>query len=538
LEALAAQSGRLLEINAAQLPQQIVTVGIDDAIQRRLGHLPEEYRPLLDLAAVAGRAIDQSLLALVRPDADIDNWLRACLGASVLDVNGQQWSFSHDKIRDYVLRGLAPDDATALHQQVAEGIETVYAENLRRYELRLAYHWEHAGEANRAINYLERRAKVALMNFENQEALNYIRKIERLSDVATPPPGPLVRARWQTFAGEAFYAMRMIEESSSHFERALTLLDLNHDNISLTNMLEAARVFQQLVPIYLFEGNWDRAIATISDAAQIYNDLNREAQFSELMQMVPWIYQLRGDFTESLDLFEENIILGEATDAPQMTLNGLAGKALALSRLGTQVYLNTANALIGQALSLLPEDAAFDHSRMLVYAVGSVVRQRRDDLDQANKFAKQGLQLLQKHEPTGFTDIASYASIMETMLYVWAECDATTLPPDYKKTLRGAIKRLHKYAQMMPLARSRAWIYQGWFDRLNGKPERAHKSLALAIYEAQGLGMRYDEAMAFYQMGITPDHPDSTVQLRHAAELFSSLGATWDAEIVQGQLSG
>ena len=106
VRALAEEAGSLQRINSATLPETVFAGGVQRVIQRRLARLPDEYQPLLKLAAVAGRAIEPSLLHNVLPETNLENWLIACANVAVLEIHDERWRFAHDKFREIIIEYL------------------------------------------------------------------------------------------------------------------------------------------------------------------------------------------------------------------------------------------------------------------------------------------------------------------------------------------------------------------------------------------------------------------------------------------------
>lgn len=533
LEALAVEAGQLTNISAELLPDSLFTSGLDGIIRRRLNQVSEEVQSMLAVAAISGRAIDKELISFLLPDLSIEEHCRACLDARIVQVDGQNWSFSHDKIRDFIVRDLDQAKFTDLHRQVAVAIETVYADELGQYELQLAYHWEKAGNLEKAIGYLEKRTKTALINFENQDAINFLNQIIRLSIQLTEQPSLLQQSRWQRYAGEAKYAMRMIDESNAHFEVALQLLTLGVSDTPQTHQLEAATIYQRVVPIYLYEGQWEKAINRIGTATQIYQELGQDDHLLPLMQVLPWIHHFQGDFRKALNQFGDNYAVAKNLNDADMILSSLTGQALANLRLGEEL----AQSFIDEASKLIDDEPDID-SNSLFEGVAAINDIQNGAFTQALDHALAGLSILGEFEPKSFRQVASYICVVEALLSIWEYSlrDEFHLPDDYKKTVRQSTKLLHKIAQMRPVTRSRAWTYQAWFDRLNGKPAKALTAIEQAITEAQRLNMRYDEGLAYFHKGLNSQESQRQSLLEQALVLFESVEAIRDIQATKQEL--
>ncbi|MDX1991693.1 MAG: protein kinase [bacterium] len=191
--ALAEDAGDLGLIGTRTLPRSVFAGGIRLVVQRRLQRIPPEARPLLNMAAVAGRQLDPELLLWLAPNADLDRWLALCTSAAVLAVGesgarGGGWQFAHDKLREGVLAELEPEQRRDLHRQVAEALEAIAADP-RGEAARLAYHWGMAGDVMRELFYTSMAGEEAINNSATREAADYFERGLTLLEQLPPYDG-------------------------------------------------------------------------------------------------------------------------------------------------------------------------------------------------------------------------------------------------------------------------------------------------------------------------------------------------------------
>ncbi len=171
VRALAEEVGRLEDIGQAVLPEHLLPNGIKDIVQRRLDRLPPQAVTLLTIAAAAGLEIDVQLIAHLDKENDIENWwLPLCAEAAVLEVNQDNWQFSHGKIRDGLLSQLPPEEKIKVHRDIARGIEFLYSDSAG-ISARLAHHWGEAKENAKARAYSIQAGEEATRQFSNDEAI-------------------------------------------------------------------------------------------------------------------------------------------------------------------------------------------------------------------------------------------------------------------------------------------------------------------------------------------------------------------------------
>src|SRR5258708_3702243 len=93
VRALAEEAGEFSQIGAKTLPEQVFAGGMRALVQRRLSRVPQAYWPLLEVAAIMSREIDQSILHAVDPDANLEDWRTVCAKSTVSAVQHGQCHF-------------------------------------------------------------------------------------------------------------------------------------------------------------------------------------------------------------------------------------------------------------------------------------------------------------------------------------------------------------------------------------------------------------------------------------------------------------
>lgn len=537
---LAQEAGQLDLIGETELPDTVFAGGMKAIIQRRLQQVPAAAWPLLSAAAVSGRVLDIELLKNIPSPMHIDDWLMTCQMAIILEAQERDWRFVHDKLREGILDEMPLTQRQVLHQQIAGTIEMIYQNRLTRFAPTLAVHWERAGDIAKALEYLEIAGEQALANYANQDAVYFFKKALSLTQ---PPPKssqimyatPEQCARWARRMGEAEYEMGNFSKSSEHFEQALSIAGIPAKeklktifNISPESPLTAAAdpVYtnaaydcERLLHIYLHSGNWDASRSVMHRMAYLGRQLGNQDRWFSAAVGCAWMTYFAGDFSAALQEFTRFVKMSQ--QPPPFLTVGQVGQAAALLHLAQN---KEALAVIAPLLSATG-DATGEDVLLLVQGIAAQVYLRNGDQAQAIQAAAAGLQWATGMTGTHYFLLPGYAGIMETYLSLWE----TSGDPAYKSPAREAGKALHKYAQLAPVARPRAWLYQGWFDWLNNKQERAVQAEESAIEAAQELNMPYDEGLAHHHRGRFL--PGSSLE-RHksfyiALSIFDRLGTTY-----------
>lgn len=216
VRALATAAGatdRVGELLARGRPEGLLPGGVAEALARRLLRVPEEARPGLRLAAVAGRQLDPNLLRQQLPQ--LEAMIHAAAAVGVLEATGTEWRFSHDKLRERILAELKPAERRALHLQVAEGLESVYHDE-DDHAAAIAHHFHEGGRPALAARHYARAGKAALSRGAPFEAEGHFERATRLHDQTQAAQV----ARVQAYSGlaQARYASGKLQDSLSALE--------------------------------------------------------------------------------------------------------------------------------------------------------------------------------------------------------------------------------------------------------------------------------------------------------------------------------
>ncbi len=145
---------------------------IREMVTQRLERLGEEERLLLETASVAGTEFDGSTLAglVGMPLLTVLRWLqRLYRDRALVEPLERGYRFAHALYRDAIYADLAPDLRRALHRAYAEALEA--SPRIAEADPEpLGWHWEQAGEAERATPPLREAARRAVRRGELDRA--------------------------------------------------------------------------------------------------------------------------------------------------------------------------------------------------------------------------------------------------------------------------------------------------------------------------------------------------------------------------------
>ena len=250
MRAVAEEAGSIDAVGAAALPQGMLTGGMDAVLRRRLAQAPVWAQPLLRLSAIGGRQLAVDALRTCAPD--LDDWLRVCAAAGVLEVHQTSWRFSHDKLRERLLADIPADDRAALHRKFASALETAHPDT-GEVAATLAYHWERGQDLPKAAAYAAIAGEAAARRGALSEALALLKQARALQDQLAVPATEKVHTQRQL--AETHYGLSQHEAGAAAVREAFELLGqplpvgkatLGRAQLQLLAQLISARVWPQL----------------------------------------------------------------------------------------------------------------------------------------------------------------------------------------------------------------------------------------------------------------------------------------------------
>lgn len=263
LRALAEEAGDLNSIRGRTLPSRIVAGGMHTVIRRRLERLADDARPVLRLCAVIGRVVQPDLLQHAFPSFDYPRWLSQCAEAAILEADGINWRFAHDKLRETVLHDLTPDDARRFNRLAAEAMEVVWGAD-RADIFALADHWDRAGQPEKTVYYARRAGERALAISAYPIAQTLLMRALALMPANSTDPALLSqRAGLLKLIGDLYSRLSDLTTARRHYDESRALA------LTLDDRTVLAEVLNGLAYICAVEDQFDEAEGLATEALSL-----------------------------------------------------------------------------------------------------------------------------------------------------------------------------------------------------------------------------------------------------------------------------
>jgi tetratricopeptide (TPR) repeat protein/DNA-binding CsgD family transcriptional regulator len=308
----------------------VVPLSLREAMMARLAQLSDAAREVAQVAAVAGRRLDDVLLTAVSEldDRILDEALSECLNRQILvqDHTDHAYSFQHALLRDVAYTDIRPARRLRLHERMATAMAAVPGA-ATRLQPELAHHWFAAGQLPRAFEAAVRAAEMAARVGAFPEATG---QYERVMSLWPDVPDAVERAgaTRERVLGRAADAARW----SGNLTRALEWV--RQAMADVTPATDAARAgeLHERLGSYLWEAGEEAAAATAYiKAERLLAGLPPSALASRVKAALATTVIRRGDYQTGGDYAREAIALARSANARPEEGRALSSLGLALT---------------------------------------------------------------------------------------------------------------------------------------------------------------------------------------------------------------
>ncbi|MEN9629930.1 MAG: hypothetical protein RJA10_3158 [Pseudomonadota bacterium] len=274
-----------------QLTRQSERVQLPDTLHAlilaRIDRLDEEVKHALKLASVIGRSFfDRVLEAIVDAQSRLPDNLAELEHAELIREKRRtpeaEHIFKHALIQEAAYGSILAENRRAIHGQVAQAIEKLYADRLDEFASLLAHHYTCAEDWSKAQEYLFKAGDQAGRMASDAEALDHLRRAEAayvkaFGDRLTP----LQRATLGRKIGAALFGTGLNEPAHAQMRQALGHLGIDYPT---TRDGVRREILRQLV-----RHVWRRVRNRLGLPAPRDLDADVAAEISTLAHTMSWV---------------------------------------------------------------------------------------------------------------------------------------------------------------------------------------------------------------------------------------------------------
>ena len=310
-----AERGDLVYRNGAwQRDKDVGDIAIPDsvsgAVEQRVHALAADGQRALRVAAVIGRRFDFDLLQQVceLPERTVLDAVTAAREAQLIvgigDPRRDQFAFRHALTREAVLAGLLQREQRSLHGAVGAELERRAGGGGAAAVDALAYHFDEAGDVERALRYHVLAATEASRVFAFTAAVSHL---ERACTLAPVDPAILAALRLQLAQAARF---------GHEFRRGLEVADMARElYVSLGDAVGATTALTCMANCHMGSGHFEDAARYADEAVRTGAPLGGGPELTEAFRTSTAVAWFERDYARVHDKGEEAIRLGRECGA-------------------------------------------------------------------------------------------------------------------------------------------------------------------------------------------------------------------------------
>ncbi len=344
-------------VQGESLDWETLPARIEGVIGERIARLPADLHETLTIASVIGQEFTAQVVGRVQKvdERELVRNLSRELEKRYLLVVEQgeikigrlylsQYRFGHVLIQQYLYAELGQGERRILHAEIAETLETLYADQTDQIALQLARHFEAGGNEEKAVNYLLFAGDAAFRVYAYNEAISAYTRALELGEQATITPEQLTqiylrRGRTLELNNQYELALQnyrgMLEYASQCQDRLMELAakvaastlystptpvadgakgqSLSEETLLLARELgdraAEARVLWNLQLVNLLQNKANEAIDCGEESLAIARELDLREQMAYVLSDLGWAYTVACQFEKADARMEEGALL-------------------------------------------------------------------------------------------------------------------------------------------------------------------------------------------------------------------------------------
>jgi ABC-type transport system substrate-binding protein len=297
-------SGAWTFSKAAGISSDALPATIQQAVEKRIEHLPEDLRELLSVASVLGRSFEfRDLETLAEGTRNLDESAERLIREGILEEErasrGDRLAFSSGIVRDVLYSALSRRRRRSLHRRYAELIEERYSGRLDRVYPDLVHHFSQADVPEKTVEYGLKLAQKSLEAFSPDDAvrtvktaLEYLQDGEWSGDKTLEGEARLLLAHAHRISGAIDTSLREVEGAVRIFERA------GRPERSVAAILLAAETAWQSRLI-------DEASRWVERGLEPARSLEKPDALARLLSLAATVANLRGEYPKAAGYLAE-----------------------------------------------------------------------------------------------------------------------------------------------------------------------------------------------------------------------------------------
>ena len=300
-------------LSGAAISSDALPATIQQAVEERMGRLPDDLREILSITAVMGRTFEFDDLERLAEDADdleraVDRLVQEGLIEEDRQSRGDRLTFSSNVVREVLYSELSRRRRRSLHRRYAKLLEKRHSGRPEGVYPQLLYHFYEADEPQKSVEYGLLQAKKSLKAFSPDEAIRSSRMALEFLDSewegerAIEGEARMLLAAAHRMAGDVPAALKEYGQAVDVFERE------NRARDAIEALLAAGKAAWQVRQA-------DEARRWVERGMTAAREAGDNESLAQLLALAATLASLRGEYGPVQEYLEESEKLGAGAQA-------------------------------------------------------------------------------------------------------------------------------------------------------------------------------------------------------------------------------
>lgn len=283
----------------AALTSEALPPTIQQAVEKRIERLPEEWREILSIASVMGKTFDFADLEALAEGKDVEDKIDQLLSTGfieeVRESRGDVLAFSSGVVRDVLYASIPRRKRRALHRKYAERLEKRNSGRLERIYPQLVHHYSEGDIPEKVIEFGLKLARKSLDAFSAEDARRSARSVLDFleEDDALEGEARLLLAQAHRLAGDTDVSLQEFESTIRVFERR------NEPLLLLNSLILAAEAAWEVRKV-------DETRQWVEKGLVLARETDQQENLSKLLSLAATVANLRGEYDKVKQYLDES----------------------------------------------------------------------------------------------------------------------------------------------------------------------------------------------------------------------------------------
>ena len=287
----------------AALTSEALPPTIQQAVEKRIERLPEEWRDILSIASIMGKTFDFADLEALAEGKDVEDRIDQLLGTGfieeVRESRGDVLAFSSGVVRDVLYAAIPRRKRRALHRKFAERLEKRNSGRLERIYPLLVHHYSEGDIPEKVIEFGLKLARKSLDAFSAEDGRRAARTVLDFLEEDDGQPSALegearlLLAKAHRLAGDTDASLQEFESTIRLFERR------NEPLLLLNSLILAAEAAWEVRKI-------DETRQWVEKGLVLARETDQQENLSKLLSLAATVANLRGEYDKVKQYLDES----------------------------------------------------------------------------------------------------------------------------------------------------------------------------------------------------------------------------------------